>query len=119
MPSSEQESIPPSVPPPVKKPGFFASLFKSKQPASPVLPSTGGKNKTSNKNRTKKMMNQMMPLSTGGKNKNDTKNDNKKLDGGNKKNKNQKLEVGGNKVYTGPRGGKYIMRNGDKVYLNK
>jgi hypothetical protein len=39
--------------------------------------------------------------------------------GGKNNNKNQKLEVGGNKVYTGPRGGKYIMRNGDKVYLNK
>ena len=74
----------------------------------------GGKNKTSNNNKR-------MPgtILKGGK-KNDNNNDNNKnkpMMGG--KNNNQKLEVGGNKVYTGPRGGKYIMRNGDKVYLNK
>jgi hypothetical protein len=97
----------------------------------------GGKNKTSNNNKR-------MPSPLKGGNKNDNnknnnnkndnnKNNNNKNDNNNNepmmggnikpmiggKNNNQKLEVGGNKVYTGPRGGKYIMRNGDKVYLNK
>jgi hypothetical protein len=126
-----------AAPASTSKPTFgqrFSNIFKSKPQVAPLTPVTskGGKNKTSNNNRNKNMDAYAKEMTQGG-NKNNKNNNNKKNEpmmggtcgtgkpmmGGKNNNKNQKLEVGGNKVYTGPRGGKYIMRNGDKVYLNK
>ena len=103
--------------------GGTGSCYYNNTPINTTVFKGGKKNNSSNNRTNKSMVND------------NKKNDNKKNDnnepmmGGNHKNhmggkKNDKnapdmIEMGGgkHKVHTGPRGGKYIVRGGVKVYI--